>query len=130
MTNELTELKSTEDLDRLIASAGSGPVVLYKHSATCGTSGMALEEIRALLSGAPLGVPVGLVQVQSARAVSAEVAARFGIRHESPQVLIVEHGRVRWHASHFRVTAEAIQAVLDPFIGRRPDAIPQHDDDV
>lgn len=111
MSNTLTELKTLEDLDTLIASA-AGPVLIYKHSVTCGTSGMALEEVRGLLAGPPIAARVGLVLVQSARTVSNAVAARFGVRHESPQILLVLDGRVVWHASHFSVTAAAITAAL------------------
>jgi bacillithiol system protein YtxJ len=112
MSNVLTELKALEDLDTVIARSATEPVLIYKHSLTCGTSGMALEEVRDLLAGPPINVPVGLVLVQSARAVSNEVATRFGVRHESPQILLVRGGRVVWHASHYRVTAEAIAAAL------------------
>ena len=69
MNNQLTELKTIDDLDRLLASAPGRPVVLYKHSMTCGTSGMALEEIRNLLAGPAVGAPVGIVFV-SRRALS------------------------------------------------------------
>lgn len=112
MSNVLTELKALEDLELMIARSATEPVLIYKHSLTCGTSGMALEEVRDLLAGPPIKVPVGLVLVQSARAVSDAVAARFGVRHESPQILLVQDGRVVWHASHFRVTAEAITTAL------------------
>jgi bacillithiol system protein YtxJ len=112
MTNQLTELKTVDDLDRLLASAPGRAAVIYKHSTTCGTSGMALEEIRGLLVEPGVGAPVGLVLVQAARPVSIEIATRFGVRHESPQVLVVRDGRVVWHASHFRVTAEAITKAL------------------
>lgn len=126
MNNQLTELKTIDDLDRLLASAPGRPVVLYKHSMTCGTSGMALEQIRGLLAGPALGVPVGLVLVQPARAVSTEIASRFGVRHESPQVLVVRDGRVLWKASHFRVTAEAVaQAVAAAVAPAAPESGPR-----
>ena len=112
MSNALVELKTVEDLDRLVEASATHPVVLYKHSLTCGTSAMAFEEIRDLVAGPPVGASIGVVMVQPSRALSNEIAARFGIRHESPQVLIVRNGRVEWQASHFRVTAAAITAAL------------------
>ncbi len=112
MPNVLTELKTPDDLDRLVEVSSTEPVLIYKHSLTCGTSSMALEEIKDLLAGPPLGAHVGLVLVQSARLLSNEVSSRFGLRHESPQVILVRDGRVVWHASHFRVTAAAIKDAL------------------
>jgi hypothetical protein len=68
--------------------------------------------IRPLVAGPPLGAPIGVLKVQPARAGSNEVALRFGVRHESPQILIVQAGRMVWHASHFRVTARAVRDAL------------------
>lgn len=112
MSNTLVELKTVGDLDRLVDASAAHPVVLYKHSLTCGTSAMAFEEIRDLVAGPPVGASIGVVMVQPSRSLSNEIAARFGVRHESPQVLIVRNGRVEWQASHFRVTAAAITAAL------------------
>ena len=44
----------------------------------------------------------GLIVVQHARPVSNAVVERFGVRHESPQALLLRDGRVVWHASHWR----------------------------
>jgi bacillithiol system protein YtxJ len=50
--------------------------------------------------------------VQRAREVSREVEARTGVRHESPQALILRGGEAVWSASHWRVTAEAVESAL------------------
>jgi bacillithiol system protein YtxJ len=110
--NELIELRTAEDLDRLLDAAGSTPVLIYKHSLTCGRSEMAFDEVRDLMRGPFLGAQVALVNVQLARALSDEIEARFGVRHESPQAILIQDGRVVWRASHLRVTAEGIAAAL------------------
>lgn len=112
MSNELVELWTVDDLDRLLAQSPDEPVLIYKHSVECGTSGMALEEIGDLVAGPPIGARIGVVMVQPARSVSNEVARRFAVRHESPQVLLIQAGRVVWHASHYRVTAESVLSAL------------------
>jgi bacillithiol system protein YtxJ len=112
MSNELVELHTLEDLDRLLDEPSGAPVLIYKHSITCGTSGMALEEIGDLAAGPSIGARIGVVMVQPARDVSNDIARRFGVRHESPQVLLVQAGKVVWQASHYRVTAESISAAL------------------
>jgi bacillithiol system protein YtxJ len=35
------------------------------------------------------------------------VAKRLGVRHETPQALLIREGRVGWRASHYRVTGGA-----------------------
>ena len=57
-------------------------------------------------------MPVGLVTVQTARAVSNEIEARTGVEHETPQVFIIRDGKVLWTASHGQIKAEAVEAAL------------------
>jgi bacillithiol system protein YtxJ len=43
-----------------------------------------------------------IVTVQTHRDISNAVTARLGVRHETPQALLIQDGRVVWSASHFR----------------------------
>ena len=82
--------------------------VIYKHSPACGLSSMAAGEIRRFMEANP-SVPVYLVDVLRDRALSVEVERRFGIRHESPQVIVVRAGEPSWNASHRGVVASALE---------------------
>ena len=62
-----------------------------------------------------------MVTVQTHRDVSNAVARKLGVRHETPQALLIREGRVVWSASHFRVTAEAVDAALH--LAKRLDAV-------
>jgi bacillithiol system protein YtxJ len=101
-----------EDLDRLLAQTSDRPLLLFKHSLTCGTSAEALDELVDHLNEDQLDVRYAIVTVQSHRELSNAVSARLGIRHETPQALLIRHGRVIWSASHFRVTAAAVQSAI------------------
>lgn len=96
-----------DSLDDLVRRSHDAPLLLFKHSPTCGTSAMAFDELDTFRQSAP-GVAVVVVDVLRDRALAREIAARFGIRHESPQVLLLQDGQVRWHASHYRVTTDAL----------------------
>ncbi|MEM7357326.1 MAG: monothiol bacilliredoxin BrxC family protein [Acidobacteriota bacterium] len=50
--------------------------------------------------------------MQNARDVSNEIAQRTGVKHESPQALLMRDGTVTWHASHWSIQAEALQEAL------------------
>lgn len=104
-------LETAADLDAAIVSSQEHPIVIFKHSATCGTSAMAHEEMQAFVAGAPWA-DVFVVSVQAGRALSNEISRRFDVRHESPQALVIKNGAVAWKASHFRVTGSAIAAAL------------------
>lgn len=108
----LAELATTADLDAALEKSAAQPILIYKHSLTCGTSGVAYEEMLDIAGGSLLPGTAFIVPVQTSRAVSNEIEKRLGIRHESPQALIVVDGRVVWQASHFRVTARAVAEAL------------------
>jgi bacillithiol system protein YtxJ len=54
-----------------------------------------------------------LITVQSHRYLSEEAAARLGIRHETPQAILLREGRPVWSASHFRITKHQLDQALD-----------------
>ncbi len=108
MGNKFLKITHKEGLEELISNSNSRPVVIFKHSNSCPISAVAYREME------DLDGDVSLIEVQSARDVSLEIASRTGVRHESPQVIILRDGKAVWNASHFDVkardVAEAVQA--------------------
>lgn len=100
---DFVELKTLEELDALLGAASGRPEVIFKHSLTCPISSGVREEV-SRLDGT-----VRLVVVQNSRPVSNEIAERTGVRHESPQALVIRDGRVVYHASHYDITADDIR---------------------
>jgi bacillithiol system protein YtxJ len=121
MHPDLTSLEHVDELHRLIDESQSRPVLLFKHSHSCGASLEALDELVAHLNdrGPERSAPrasrppqYAMVTVQTHRAISNAVAQRLGVRHETPQALLIRDGRVVWSASHFRVTAAAVKDAI------------------
>src|SRR3954464_11861151 len=108
----LTPLSDIDALDAAIAESRERPVLLFKHSRTCGISCEALDELHTHLGRADAGAAYKLITVQSHRRVAEEVAARLGIRHETPQAILLRDGRPVWNASHFRITATNLDSVV------------------
>lgn len=108
----ITPLEDLAGLDAALAKSETSPVLIFKHSTTCGLSAMAAEEVSDLLNGAAIDAEVFVVDVRGRRQVSNAIADRLHIRHESPQVLLIQNGVVRWHRSHASVTAAAIAQAL------------------
>ena len=107
-----TPVNDAGALDELVARSHDAPVVLFKHSTTCPISARAHHQMEKL--PADVAAQISLVVVQRARELSRRVAEQTGIRHESPQAIILRHGQVVWSASHFDITAEAVaQAVRE-----------------
>lgn len=122
MHPDLTTVEHLDELHRLIAESESRPVLIFKHSYTCGVSLEALDELVAHMSDRrPTGSAprdgqraprYAMVTVQTHRAVSNAVAQKLGVRHETPQALLIKDGKVVWSASHFRVTAAAVDDAI------------------
>jgi bacillithiol system protein YtxJ len=108
---EFIEVDDNAALDDLFARSQVAPVVLFKHSTTCPISARAHRQM-SQLNRAAVG-EVALVVVQTARAVSTEIERRTGIRHESPQAFVIRDGKVVWDASHFDITAEAVERAVN-----------------
>ena len=106
-------IETLSALDSVVAESYDRPVLLFKHSLTCGMSAHANDEVRAFLAEAGNTPLCGLIVVQHARPVSNAVVERFGVRHESPQALLLRDGRVVWHASHWRVNAKALHDAVE-----------------
>ena len=81
-------------LDDLFARSEDAPVLLFKHSTTCPISAHAYREMSRLDAGAAR--QVALVVVQTARPLSNEIAQRTGVRHESPQTILLRRGLPVW----------------------------------
>lgn len=110
--DDLKELKNIEELDHALDESRERPVLLFKHSLTCPISTRAFRELRSYLHNADPCVSYKLITVQTARSVSDEAASRLRIEHQSPQAILVRNGRELWNASHYDITAEALEQAI------------------
>jgi bacillithiol system protein YtxJ len=101
------EVNSIEKLDKLFEESNEKPVVLFKHSVTCPISAGVYYEV------AEVEADVNLVIVQNARDISNEIASKTGIRHESPQAIVLKNGKPVYHASHYDITAQDVENSLE-----------------
>jgi bacillithiol system protein YtxJ len=106
METQFTNVADGEALEQLFTRSHEEPVILFKHSNTCPISAMAYKRMKESASG------VALLVVQRSRELSREVESRTGVRHESPQVLVLRRGQSVWSASHFDITAEAVEQAV------------------
>jgi bacillithiol system protein YtxJ len=117
----LTALEGLDELDRALAESRTRPLLLFKHSYSCGVSAEALDELLAHLHDGEGDARYAMVTVQTHREVSNAIARKLGVRHETPQALLVRDGEVVWSASHFRVNAASLgKALAGQAPGRRP----------
>jgi len=106
MANKFLKLADQETFDRLLDDSKDHPVVVFKHSNSCGISAAAYREMAQLDN-------INLLEIQTARELSREVANVTGVEHESPQVIILKDGKAVWNASHYAVKAGAVADAVE-----------------
>ena len=100
----MKEIDTTRGLEAALAEDRA---ILYKHSPVCGLSARARRQIDRFKENFP-DAPVFLIDVIAHRSVSNEVESRLGIRHESPQIILVHDGEPVADASHHEVRADTM----------------------
>lgn len=94
-------------LDNLITDSKQKTVLVFKHSNACGVSARAYREMEKLEDR------VNLLEVQAVPELSREIANLTGVRHETPQVILLRDGKAVWNASHFDVNADSVSRALE-----------------
>lgn len=102
-----TVLTSDDDLAAAFERSKKQPVLVLKHSLTCPVSTAALREYEKFLEN-QADLDANLIEIQNQRPLSNAVAERTGVRHESPQAILLENGEVSWHASHWEITTKSL----------------------
>src|SRR5262245_2720924 len=107
----MLDIRQNRDLEQLLDRSKTNPVIIFKHSTQCSISTQAYEEFVDFAIGIP-DLICGTLLVIENRSLSKAIAERFGVRHESPQALLIKDGRVIWHASHWSITPDSLGDAL------------------
>ncbi len=97
-------IDSLDTLNMLFERSYHRPVVIFKHSNSCGISAHVMEQVSAVDGD------VNVVVVQTSRDVSKAVETRTGHRHQSPQAFVVRDGKAVYHATHYGIDPDEIEA--------------------
>ena len=97
-------LTDSEQIIALAQASHTQPVLIFKHSTTCSISAAAKGKIDRQWADSGLAdVPIYYLDLLRFRPLSAQIAEQFGIRHESPQLLLIQAGECRYDASHMGI---------------------------
>ena len=104
-------LESSDQLSSLLEESHARPILFLKHSTRCSISAAALGRLERGADRLPAGLQLVYLDLIRHRDLSNALASTLGVAHESPQLLLVHHGRCVYHASHFDVRPEQVPAV-------------------
>ena len=85
------------------------PIAIFKHSTRCGTSSMALRQFESQFETDNMSVKLYFLDLLSFKDISNEIAIRFQVFHESPQLIVLKDGNTIHHSSHHQIDAGLLE---------------------
>jgi bacillithiol system protein YtxJ len=101
-------LETIAQLDAIEKESFQIPVAIFKHSTRCHISRAALRMFENELNLKEEIAPYFLDLLEY-RNVSNEIAIRFGVPHQSPQLIVIKDGKAIYNASHERIDAAELE---------------------
>ena len=98
------ELTDLGQLNEIMDLSYAQPVVIFKHSTRCSISRMALKQFENEFDLEGSVTPYFL-DLLNHRDISNEIATRFEVYHQSPQLLLIKEGKSIYDASHSDIDA-------------------------
>jgi bacillithiol system protein YtxJ len=91
-------------LNEIMELSHQQPVAIFKHSTRCSISRMALKQFENEFDLEGIVTPYYL-DLLNHRDISQEIATRFDVYHQSPQLLLIKEGKSIYDASHSDIDA-------------------------
>lgn len=105
-------LENIAQLDEIVAQSNTVPVAIFKHSTRCGISRGVLKLFERSYNLSDENIKLYFLDLLQNRNVSNEVAARFKVQHESPQLIVLKNGEVVYHESHHGIEASHLEKFI------------------
>lgn len=107
-----TPLTDMSQFDIIIEESKIKPIAIFKHSTRCGISRMVIKQFESAYNLEENQMKVYYLDLLNYRPISDEIAARFQVWHESPQLIIVKNGETVGHASHSQINAIPLEQYI------------------
>lgn len=94
-------ISTSAQLDVLKSKSFTDLVIIFKHSTRCSISKLVLSKFEGQLhfdNGCAF-----LLDLLSYRSLSNQISEDYGVKHESPQLLLIKNGECIAHASHYEI---------------------------
>jgi bacillithiol system protein YtxJ len=105
-------LEREEQVNEIAEISATIPVLIFKHSTTCGISRMALKQFEKEYDLDEKTVKPYFLDLKQYRSLSNLVASHFGVHHESPQILLIKNGKAVYNESHGGISVGAVKEKL------------------
>lgn len=101
-------ISDPSQLKSIIEASKDRPQLIYKHSHRCSVCFVSKGNLEGASEDILEQADMHFINVVNSREASNHIASELGVRHESPQVILLDDGEVIWHASHGGIKGEAV----------------------
>ena len=105
-------LEDEPQIDSLVETSFQKPVVVFKHSIHCGISAMTKHQLEDNWDFSTEELDFYYLDLINRRSVSNLVASRFGVVHQSPQIILIHQGQAVYNESHHMISIKALREAL------------------
>ncbi len=102
------KIESEEDLAKAVENSYHHKIAIFKHSTRCFISKTVLKNFERDIDNLDRELDLYYLDLLMYRPVSNKISEDFGIRHESPQLIVIEDGKVISTASHEDISISQI----------------------
>jgi bacillithiol system protein YtxJ len=102
-------LDTINQLDEIDAISILKPVVIFKHSTRCSISRFALKRFDVAFTYDANAMDWYLLDLLNHRDISNEIAHRYEVMHQSPQIIVIKDKKAIYHDSHDGIDADVLK---------------------
>lgn len=110
MNTRWIPITQLEQLDEIGSNPGLS--LIFKHSTQCPVSSMVKKTFEMEWDAIPHFVSLYYLDLIRYRNISQEIADKFKVKHESPQVILFASGKILFHTSHSDISAGHIGSLV------------------
>lgn len=105
-------LDNINQLDKIDEISHLKPVVIFKNSTRCFISRTALKQFEIAFDFPEDKIDWYLLDLLNFRDISNEIAHRYNVTHQSPQILVIRNGKSIFNESHDGISAEDLKQFI------------------
>ncbi len=102
-------LNAMEQFDEIDEISHTKPVVLFKHSTRCFISRSALKQFESEYNFPEDKMDWYLLDLLNHRDLSNEIAHRYNVVHQSPQIVVIRNGKAVFNESHESISVDDLK---------------------
>lgn len=109
----IESLASLEEIHRLSSTSGIKAVAIYKHSTRCHVCSMVKRLLQDHWHFETKDLPLYYLDLLQFREISNAIASKYGVVHQSPQLLVIKGGKCIYTASQGDINVQEVEQLFD-----------------